>query len=137
MKKMFAFFCICAVLVGCTTKYTGSRTLVGEQLAMPELSDSADTVSLRVYESVKGAKVWTAKDSRVSIKYANAYTNNYFGLVESQNNMKLDVLIEPKAGDADTDCACAGDCKCNPCRCTNCNCATNAPCKVTASLPSI
>lgn len=87
---------ISAALLGCTsTEYTGSRTIVGEQTALPELSDSSDSVSLRVYESVKGAKVWTAKDCNVEIAYTNAYTNTYFGIVESRDYMTLTVKIEP------------------------------------------
>ena len=84
-----------ALLAGCSSEYTGSRTVVGEQSALPELSDSSDSVSLRVYESVKGAKVWTAKDCNVTIAYTNAYTNTYFGIVESRDYMTLNVEIEP------------------------------------------
>lgn len=84
-----------AILAGCASENTGSRTIVGEQMALPELSDSADSVSLRIYESVKGAKVWTAKDCNVSINYTNAYTNTYFGILESRDYMTLKVKIEP------------------------------------------
>lgn len=85
-----------ALLAGCTSpEYTGSRTVVGEQFSLPELSDSSDSVSLRVYESVKGAKVWTAKDCNVTIAYTNACTNTYFGVVESRDYMTLNVEIEP------------------------------------------
>ena len=84
-----------AFLAGCASEYTGSRTVVGEQTALPELSDSSDSVSLRVYESVKGAKVWTAKDCNVHIAYTNAYTNTYFGILESRDYMTLSVKIEP------------------------------------------
>ena len=84
-----------ALLAGCASEYTGSRTVVGEQTALPELSDSSDSVSLRVYESVKGAKVWTAKDCNVRIAYTNAYTNTYFGILESRDYMTLTVEIEP------------------------------------------
>ena len=76
-------------------EYTGSRTVVGEQTALPEISDASDSLAVRVYESVKGAKVWTAKDCRVTINYSNAYTNTYFGIVETQDAMRLDVTIEP------------------------------------------
>lgn len=82
---------------GCVSKYTGSRTVVGEQMAFPELTDSSDSVSLRVFESIKGARIWTAKDSRVRVEYANTYTNLYFGVVETRDAMRLTVDIEPKA----------------------------------------
>lgn len=94
MKKLM-MITMGAMLAGCVTEYTGSRTVVGEQMALPEISDASDTVNVRVYESVKGAKVWTAKDCRVTIKYQNAYTNSYFGVVDTKDAMRLDVTIEP------------------------------------------
>lgn len=86
---------VAVLLAGCTSEYTGSRTIVGEQKALPELSDSSDSVSLRVYEDVKGAKVWTAKDCNVTIDYTNAYTNVYCGVLDFRNYMTLHVKIEP------------------------------------------
>lgn len=94
MKRLM-MLAMMAALSGCVTEYTGSRTVVGEQSALPEISDASDSLAVRVYESVKGAKVWTAKDCRVTINYSNAYTNTYFGVVETQDAMHLDVTIEP------------------------------------------
>ena len=95
--KMAAIVALLALSnCGCTSgEYTGSRTIVGEQDALPELSDSSDSVSLKVYETVKGAKVWTAKDCNVTIDYTNAYTNIYFGVLDFRNYMTLHVKIEP------------------------------------------
>lgn len=96
MKHLFLAIvglCVC----GCITEYTGSRTVVGEQMALPEVSNLSDSITLRIYESVKGAKVWTAKDSKVTINYSNSYTNSYFGICQTQDTMKLDVVIEPLA----------------------------------------
>lgn len=95
MNKLLIATIALLLLVGCTSESTGSRTIVGEQDALPELSDSSDSVSLRVYESVKGAKVWTAKDCNVTIDYTNAYTNIYFSVLDFRNYMTLHVKIEP------------------------------------------
>ena len=84
-----------ACLTGCVNPNTGTSTIIGEQLALPEVSDATDNISVRVYESIKGARVWTAKDSVVSVEYANAYTNCYFGIVETRDTMKLKVKVEP------------------------------------------
>ncbi len=94
MKKLM-MLAMMAALSGCVTEYTGSRTVVGEQTVLPEISDASDSLAVRVYESVKGANVWTAKDCRVTINYSNAYTNTYFGIMETQDAMHLDVTIEP------------------------------------------
>lgn len=84
-----------ACLTGCANPNTGTSTIIGEQLALPEISDATDNISVRVYESIKGARVWTAKDSVVSVEYANTYTNSYFGIVETRDSMRLKVKVEP------------------------------------------
>lgn len=84
-----------AFLAGCASKNTGSRTIVGSHTTLPELSDSSDSVSLRIYDAVEGAKVWTAKDCNVRIAYTNDYTKKYFGILESRGHMMLNVKIEP------------------------------------------
>ena len=86
---------IATALCGCANPNTGTCTIIGEQLALPEITDSSDSIAVRVYESIKGARVWTAKDSVVSVEYANAYTNTYFGIVEMRDSMKLKVKVEP------------------------------------------
>ena len=84
-----------ACLSGCANPNTATSTIIGEQLALPEISDATDNISVRVYESIKGARVWTAKDSVVSVEYANTYTNSYFGIVETRDTMQLKVKVEP------------------------------------------
>ena len=86
---------IAASVCGCVNPNTGTCTIIGEQLALPEITDSSDSIAVRVYESIKGARVWTAKDSVVSVEYANAYTNTYFGIVEMRDSMRLKVKVEP------------------------------------------
>lgn len=83
------------IFSGCMSEYSGSITTVGEEIAWPEIANGSDTVKVRVFQSIKGARVWTAKDSNVSIEYQNSYTNIYFGLVSLSDYMKLKVKIEP------------------------------------------
>ena len=92
---LFGALAIATALAGCVNPNTGTCTIIGEQLALPEITDSSDSIAVRVYESIKGARVWTAKDSVVSVEYANAYTNSYFGIVEMRDSMKLKVKVEP------------------------------------------
>jgi hypothetical protein len=83
------------LLSGCISEYSGSTTTVGEEIAWPEIANGSDTVKVRVFQSIKGARVWTAKDSNVSIEYQNSYTNTYFGMVSLSDYMKLKVDIGP------------------------------------------
>lgn len=83
------------LLSGCISEHSGSTTTVGEEIAWPEVSNGSDTVKVRVFQSIKGARVWTAKDSNVSIEYQNSYTNIYFGLISLSDYMKLKVKITP------------------------------------------
>ncbi len=97
-----AAFALLSLVGGCANPNTGTCTIIGEQLALPEITDSSDSIAVRVYESIKGARVWTAKDSVVSVEYANAYTNTYFGIVEMRDSMRLKVKVEPCETGADT-----------------------------------
>lgn len=84
-------------LLGCTNpKYAGANVVIGDEVAFPEISNSSETVKVRVFQSVKGAKIWTAKDCRLEAKYTNTYTNSYFfGAVNLIDSMALDLTIEP------------------------------------------
>ena len=90
-----------ALLGGCVNPNTGSSTIVGEQMILPEITDSSDNIAVRVWEDIKGARVWTAKDSRVTISYSNCYTNSYLGCVTTRDAMSLAVEIEPLSVAAD------------------------------------
>lgn len=96
---MTAMIALLSLAGGCVNPNTGTCTVIGEQMALPEITDSGDNVSIRVYESIKGARVWTAKNSVVSVEYFNAYTNSYFGIVETCDSMRLKVKVEPCEGD--------------------------------------
>lgn len=96
---MTATLALAALVSGCMNPNTGTCTVIGEQLALPEITDSSDSIAVRVYESIKGARVWTARNSVVSVVYENAYTNSYFGIVEMRDSMKLRVKVEPCEGD--------------------------------------
>ncbi len=96
---MTATLALAALVCGCVNPNTGTCTIIGEQMALPEITDSSDSIAIRVYESIKGARVWTARNSVVSVVYENAYTNSYFGIVEMRDSMKLRVKVEPCEGD--------------------------------------
>ena len=85
---------LAASVCGCYSN-TGSSTAVGDITALPEISDSADNINVKVYYSMTGARVWTAKDSLVKITYENDYTNTYCGVIETRGNQRLGVEIEP------------------------------------------
>ena len=89
-----AVVALAASVCGCYSN-TGSSTAVGDITALPEISDSADNINVKVYYSMTGARVWTAKDSLVKITYQNDYTNTYCGVIETRGNQRLGVEIEP------------------------------------------
>ena len=95
MKRYFLTLLCSLAFAGCATKHAGSNTVVGEEWLLPEIRDSSETLAIRIFESVKGARIWTAKDSRVTITYTNIYTNTYFGLLETESDMRLVVEVEP------------------------------------------
>lgn len=105
MKHLALLLPLAALLVtGCRSPNTGSHTVVGEQTILPEVTSPGQEAALRIYESIKGADVWTAKNAIVKIEYSNTYTNSYFGIVSTQDTMKLKVSINPcgESPDAET-----------------------------------
>lgn len=95
MKRVFASVLVALELVGCISENIGSSTMVGEEFSLPEISDRADSVSVKIFQSIKGAKIWTEKDSKVNVEYDNTYTNTYFGVFEFIDSMRLKVKVEP------------------------------------------
>lgn len=90
------------LLSGCISEYSGSSITVGEEDALPEISNASDTIKVKVFQSIKGARVWTAKDSKVYIKYSNSYTNTYFGIATFSDSMDLKVKIESLQCDSES-----------------------------------
>lgn len=79
---------------GC--KNAGTYAIVGEVDAPVDISDGSDTVNVRALFTLTGAKVWSAKDSRVKMTYANTYTNAYlYGMVEKRGKQDFEVEVEP------------------------------------------
>jgi len=91
--QILALLATLALLCGC--KNTGVSLVVGEQMLLPEISDAGDNLSVRLYEDVKGARVWSAKNSIVRAEYICATTNSYFGVVDTTGEMTLKVEVEP------------------------------------------
>lgn len=88
---------ITSLLAGCVSQNTGSSIAVGDITSLPEIQDAADSISVKVLLMMTGAKVWTAKDSLVTVEYANTYTNNYLGIIERKGRQDLSVRVEPLA----------------------------------------
>lgn len=95
MRKLLFAAAAALALAGCHTEFTGATVTVGEQMALPQITDTTDSIAVNIYESVKGAKIYSRKDSLITITYRNVYTNEYFGIVTTREYMDLSVKIEP------------------------------------------
>ena len=78
---------------GC--RNAGTYAVVGDLNAPVDISDGSDTVNVRALFSLTGAKVWSARDSKVAMTYTNVYTNAYFGIVDTQGSQGFRVEVEP------------------------------------------
>ncbi len=95
---MLALSCALSLVLlcgGCKNPNTGSAIKVGDITSLPEISDAADNITIKVLLMMTGASVWTAKDSLVKVIYDNAYTNSYCGIVERVGRQNLTVRVEP------------------------------------------
>lgn len=93
-----AFVILCG---GC--RNTGTYAVVGELDAPVDISDGSDTINVRALFSLTGAKVWSARNSRVEMTYTNSYTNAYFGIVEKRGVQRFGVKVLPTTDEAEAE----------------------------------
>lgn len=74
---------------------TGVSLLVGERSTYPDITYTSENLSLKLYEDVKGASLWAHENTRVFTSYRCTTTNEYFGIIKTQSNMKLNVKVVP------------------------------------------
>ena len=92
------FLALCG---GC--KNAGTYAVVGELDAPVDISDGSDTINVRALFSLTGAKVWSARNSRVEMTYTNSYTNAYFGIVEKRGVQRFGVKVLPTTDEAEAE----------------------------------
>ena len=96
MKITALAVCIAALAAIAGCRGTGTYAHVGDVTAPVEVSDSSDTINVRALFSMRGAKVWSAKDSIVAMTYTNDYTNSYlYGMVETRGRQNFGVDVNP------------------------------------------
>ena len=97
---MAMLFLVSLLFCGC--RNTGTYAVVGELDAPVDISDGSDTINVRALFSLTGAKVWSAKNSRVEMTYTNCYTNAYlFGMVEKRGKQDFGVKVDPTVDEAE------------------------------------
>jgi hypothetical protein len=97
MKKLIAMAAV-AALAGCAN--TGTYAVVGDVSAPIDISDASDTYTVRAFFSLRGAKAWSARNSRTKVTYTNNYTNSYLGIVSTQGVQEFEVEVEPTVDEA-------------------------------------
>lgn len=101
MKRLLFVALLALMLAGC--RNTGTYAVVGELDAPVDISDGSDTLNIRALFSLTGAKVWSARDTRVKMTYTNCYTNEYlFGMVEKRGRQDFGVNVDPTVDEADS-----------------------------------
>ena len=83
------------LLSGCFS--TGTELAVGETWILPELTTASGEYSVKLFEDIKGARIWARKDSEITVEYHCAYTNSYCGIVHTDSDMALTVRVTPLA----------------------------------------
>lgn len=83
------------VLLSCIAGCTSSTCVtVGECVMLPELSDLTSAASCRIYTSINGARLVCPTNSAVRISYRTVSTNRYFGVVDRNEQMSVDLEIQ-------------------------------------------
>lgn len=96
MKKLIAVVVCAAALCGCHFyENSGSKMDVGDTTILPRVESADGNFAIDVYTSLRGARVWTAKDSKVRTEYHCDSKSSTFGIFSSTNHMDLIVEVEP------------------------------------------
>ena len=99
MAAVAALFAFVWLVGGC--RDTGTYAVVGDVSAPVDISDASDTYTLRALFTMKGAKAWSARNSRTKVTYTNCYTNSYLGMVDTQGVQQFEVEVEPTVDEAE------------------------------------
>lgn len=87
---------IVSMIAGCAQyKSGGTIVTIGEEVMLPELAEPESGLSLRLYESIHGARIWSRENNRTDVVYTNHYTTSYFGIVSKEDNTILSVTVLP------------------------------------------
>ena len=104
---LFALFALAAALMliyccaGCAN--AGTYAQVGNVSAPVDISDASDTYTIRAFFSLRGAKAWSARNSRTKVTYTNHYTSSYlFGMIDERGVQDFAVEVEPTVDEAES-----------------------------------
>ena len=87
---------VVSMLSGCTQyKAGGTIVTIGEEVMLPEIAEPGLGLSLRLYESIHGARIWSRENNRTDVVYTNSYSTSYFGIVSKEDNTVLSVTVTP------------------------------------------
>ena len=87
---------VVSMLSGCTQyKSGGTIVTIGEEVMLPEIAEPGSGLSLRLYESIHGARIWSRENNRTDVVYTNSYSTSYFGIVSKEDNTVLSVTVTP------------------------------------------
>ena len=87
---------VVSMMSGCTQyKAGGTIVTIGEEVMLPEIAEPGSGLSLRLYESIHGARIWSRENNRTDVVYTNSYSTSYFGIVSKEDNTVLSVNVTP------------------------------------------
>ena len=87
---------VVSMLSGCTQyKAGGTIVTIGEEVMLPEIAEPGSGLSLRLYESIHGARIWSRENNRTDVVSTNSYSTSYFGIVSKEDNTVLSVTVTP------------------------------------------
>ena len=104
MTKTMAVIAFAALIAGCASIYdnAGAKVRMGSVLAPIEISEPTSSVKARALYSLDGIDFYAAKNCIASMSYTNAYTNSYFGVIETTGVQSGEISIQPTEADANS-----------------------------------
>lgn len=98
MSRVFYFFAAlesAIIFSGCISS-TATTVAVGDAITLPELTTPTESLALRLYTSINGARVRTATNSAVRIVYKSDTASDYIGIITRRATASATVDIAPR-----------------------------------------
>lgn len=90
----YATAMLIALCAGCV--YRGAKVVEGTDLAVGmELPGSDGTAQLNVLNYLSGFRLGVAKDAEMTVRYASAETNSWFGVCTTRSAKTVEATVTP------------------------------------------
>ena len=97
MRQVIGIVAACALLAGCAgLAGDGAKIVDGTDLTLGVSLPYADASdAMTVVNFLTGVRILVAENARAEVKYTSGVTNDWFGIVTSRTEKRIEATVEP------------------------------------------